>query len=280
MFLYKTLVIIILAINSAHSARILAIIPTPSFSHQIAFREIWRNLSLRGHQLTLITTDPINDPTLVNLTEIDVSFSYKRLATERQKIAVAAQQGVVQFAFELFRQCANLYEEQFSYEPIRSLLNNKSEHFDLVIGELMHVITFGFADRFKCPLIGASSLDGYSISYSSIGSPTHPILYPDVSAPFHGSNPSFIDRLRNANNYFLEMFVIPYYVNRLIEPIGKKHFGAHYSVYDSMKGLDLVILNKSPILQTVRPTVPAVVYFGGATHLATPKVIPKVRFNF
>ncbi|KAF5275158.1 hypothetical protein FQA39_LY18665 [Lamprigera yunnana] len=57
-------------------ANILAIMPTPSYSHQVPFQPIWKELSLRGHQVTTITTDPVKDPSLVNLKEIDLSSAY------------------------------------------------------------------------------------------------------------------------------------------------------------------------------------------------------------
>ncbi|XP_049861771.1 UDP-glucuronosyltransferase 1A5-like [Schistocerca gregaria] len=42
-----------------HSARILGIIPTSSISHQLPFRLIALELAKRGHQVTVMTTDPI-----------------------------------------------------------------------------------------------------------------------------------------------------------------------------------------------------------------------------
>lgn len=63
-------------ISSGESARVLSVIPIPSYSHQVVFQPLWRELSLRGHQVTTLTTHPINDPSLINLTEIDLGFSY------------------------------------------------------------------------------------------------------------------------------------------------------------------------------------------------------------
>lgn len=56
------------------TARILGIIPSPFYSHQIPFRAIWTALSRKGHEVVLVTTDPINNPSLTNLTEITFHF--------------------------------------------------------------------------------------------------------------------------------------------------------------------------------------------------------------
>ena len=71
-----SLVISLCAVKFAYCARILGVVPIPSYSHQIVYRPIWRELSLRGHQVVVMTTDPMKDPALTNLTEIDWHFAY------------------------------------------------------------------------------------------------------------------------------------------------------------------------------------------------------------
>lgn len=66
-------------ISSCFGADILAIVPTASFSHQIPFRPLWRALAKRGHNITLVTTDPMRDPTLKNVKEIDMSYGYEHM---------------------------------------------------------------------------------------------------------------------------------------------------------------------------------------------------------
>ncbi|XP_052744252.1 UDP-glucuronosyltransferase 2B15 isoform X2 [Bicyclus anynana] len=61
-------------------ARILGVFPTPSISHQVVFRPLVQELVKRGHEVTVITTDPAFKPgqAPTNLTEIDVhDLSYK-----------------------------------------------------------------------------------------------------------------------------------------------------------------------------------------------------------
>ncbi|GLH16134.1 Protein of unknown function [Gryllus bimaculatus] len=43
----------------ARAARILALFPTPSISHQLPFQVVMKELAARGHQVTVISTDPL-----------------------------------------------------------------------------------------------------------------------------------------------------------------------------------------------------------------------------
>ncbi|KAK5638205.1 hypothetical protein RI129_012500 [Pyrocoelia pectoralis] len=71
--------ILLLIISSANAARILGISPIPMYSHQLVFRTLWRELSLKGHQVTALTSHPLRDTALTNLTEIDMIQSFKNL---------------------------------------------------------------------------------------------------------------------------------------------------------------------------------------------------------
>lgn len=45
-------------IGSNEAARILAIFPAPSISHQVVFRPLTQALAKRGHEIVVITPDP------------------------------------------------------------------------------------------------------------------------------------------------------------------------------------------------------------------------------
>jgi glucuronosyltransferase len=58
-FLPALMLMLLCTAFQADSARILGIFPTPSFSHQIVFQTIMKALVARGHQVTVISTDPL-----------------------------------------------------------------------------------------------------------------------------------------------------------------------------------------------------------------------------
>lgn len=55
----QLLLCILCVVHGCSSARILSIVPTPSFSHQLPLRLIMNALHERGHDITVITTDPL-----------------------------------------------------------------------------------------------------------------------------------------------------------------------------------------------------------------------------
>lgn len=63
----KFLLCCLLMAEGCMSAKILGILPTPSISHQLPFRLIMRALHARGHEITIITTDPIKVPSYLSL---------------------------------------------------------------------------------------------------------------------------------------------------------------------------------------------------------------------
>lgn len=79
--------IVLLGLSGVYSAKILGVFTIPSVSHQVMFQPIWKELSLRGHEVTVVTPNPLNDPTLTNLTEIDISFVYDAMNTLSTEIS-------------------------------------------------------------------------------------------------------------------------------------------------------------------------------------------------
>ena len=56
-YIWISVLLSILGTND--SARILGIFPTPSISHQLPFQAIMKALAARGHQITVISPDPL-----------------------------------------------------------------------------------------------------------------------------------------------------------------------------------------------------------------------------
>lgn len=72
--LFLVILVFAFANNNIEAARILAVFPTPSISHQVVFRPLTQELARRGHEVVVVTTDPAfpKGQAPLNLTEIDV----------------------------------------------------------------------------------------------------------------------------------------------------------------------------------------------------------------
>lgn len=140
----------------AEGARILAIVPTPSYSHQIPYRPLWISLSQRGHKVVVLTTDPINDPSLTNLTEIDFQYNYAlvRAVNFVENGYTVSWLDVVQYGF--WKIAGKLSESMYEHPEVRKMYApNSGEKFDVVLIEVLtSPALYALAHRFNAPLIG------------------------------------------------------------------------------------------------------------------------------
>lgn len=264
------------------SARILGIVPTPSYSHQIVFRPIWRELATRGHQLTVLTTNPINDPTLTNLKEIDLSFTY-HLWNKKHNITNlidVAQRDLVKYIYKYILMTDDILDQELQHPEVRRIIENEKEHFDLVMIEYPYLALMAFAIRFNCPFIGMTALDAPASVYDTVGNPTHPVLNPEFPLPL-GSFLSFKERLisvvfQSYVRFYVSSFAYPKYDLKV-----RTHFGENYPpLIEVAKNVSLLFVNVDPIFHNIRPIVPAVIQIGGGTHLQPQKHLPKVNTDF
>ncbi|CAD0205778.1 unnamed protein product [Chrysodeixis includens] len=262
-------------LNTTEAARILAVIPTPSFSHQVVFRPLTLELAKRGHDVTVITTDPLfkNEKPPANFTEIDVhDISYdvwKKAFLARKN----NNDGVVE-QFKIFSAMfIDIFDAQLRDENVSKLIRDKNQKFDLLILEACFRPALIFSHIFKdVPVIQMSSFGAVYDNLVNIGAPLHPLLYP--SAP-----------RKRVNNLTVwekieEMYIYTRLTNGRAEylPIEdellRKHFGQDTpSLSELRKNIDMLFLNTHPIFEGIRPMPPNVVYTGGLNELP-PKELP------
>lgn len=273
--IFTALLATVLNQSCVESARILAIIPTPSYSHQVTFYPIWRELLLRGHQVTLITTDPLKDSNLTNLTEIDLHSMYKSIDQTRAKLNVHKQElGYFQLLDELTGMFVKLEREELMLPELQKLIKSDAK-YDLVIVEVLLPAFLAFAHKFNCPMIGIKSLDARAAMHSALGNPTHPVLHPDFLLGFP-ENLNFPMRVFSMFHNLYEQYVEG--------PNTAKHdkvvsdiFGTGYpSTATLIRNLDILFVNTNPIMDTIRPMVPSIVQIGYGLHIQKNVELPKV----
>lgn len=269
-----------MSVNLTGSARILGVVPSASFSHQLVFRPIWRELAKRGHDLVVITTDPENDPSL-NITEIDVSFAYHLWNVKHSYMKKFEEYRNNPYRLmSLVRDVSlDICNEELLHPEVQALLKNETEYFDLVIVEYFHPVMFGLAERFKCPFIGATPFDMPNIFLSVLGVSTHPVAYPDILLPFQAGEMNFWERLAST------LFNIMMKVNLFTSGLHKenafmaRHFGKNLPPIDElMRKCSMVFLNVNPAFN-IRPLGPSFVNIGDGIHIAPTRPLPKVLFN-
>lgn len=269
-FIWLTL----LLYHSCTAARILAVIPTPSYSHQLAYRPLWKELSLRGHQVVLLTTDPMNDNSLTNLTEINMHGSYKVFSEMNfndifilsEKFApFTMMQKLTDFGLALMRY-------QYGLEEVQNLI--RSGEFDLVIAEYVQPSAITFGEWFNCPVIAVTSMDAISVLHKAMGNPTDPIMYPSQDVAY--STPtSFKERLLQ----LIFRWTFEYYISvgthtthDLLSAFYKRNLP---SFEEMIKRIQVTFINANPVFHPTRPLTPATVSIYGL-HISKAKPLPQV----
>ncbi|XP_031357372.1 UDP-glucuronosyltransferase 2B15-like [Photinus pyralis] len=260
MNIVKTLVTILTLTRVGECARILGIIPTPSYSHQVPFQPLWKELSLRGHQVTVLTSHPMKDPSLKNLTEIDLSFTIKILEDKVLEIVNSSHNifKVMDLSIRVFHDINVL---QLQHHQVQKLINDPDGHFDLLIAEYMSSPMLYFSRRFNCPYIGVHSLDSSNAIYRLFGHPAHPIVYPDIVIGVYGKS-SLFQRVQIILFELCLYFMGPK-LRGMEEETAWKYFGDRTPSETIRNELSLLFINSDPVFDYKRPLLPSVIQIGG-----------------
>ncbi|XP_072400618.1 UDP-glycosyltransferase UGT5-like isoform X5 [Diabrotica undecimpunctata] len=264
------------SINFIQCVRILGIFPTPSYSHQIVFQPIWKELSLRGHNITVVTPHPLCDSSLTNLTEIDVSFVYGTLAKygwPKEYFKLTSTLHRLDYVLNYGNDVAM---EILEYGPVRHIID-QHDTFDLLIVQTSinrNLLLYSLAFKFHTPIVGISSLGLFLHSHDALGNPTHPIVSPDMMLNFAGEL-SFFDKVQSfLYNIWYRMFYYWYALPKA-DKIARKYFGEDMPYLgDLERNISLLLLNVNPIIHNVRPNVPNVIEIN-QMHIKERKPLPK-----
>ncbi|XP_041972132.1 UDP-glucosyltransferase 2-like [Aricia agestis] len=256
-------IIICLYWTTVDTARILVVVPTPSISHQVVVRPFVQELVKRGHEVTLITTDPSYETgkAPANLTEIDVhDISYQHfedilLHHKGNPSEVLSQ--VIKF----LKRLGSTLDLQLQSPEVQDILKKPESHFDILILEACNRAALGLSQKFKAPVILWSSFGVTPGYYSYLGAPSHSLLFPTLTR----------QRLYNLTRWekFVEIardILIDYLLESIEDEdlkIIRKHFGEDTDLKKLYKNIKLLLINEHPIWAENRPLPPNIRYVGG-----------------
>lgn len=140
-------------ILETESAKILGIAWYPAVSHQATFHPVWKELSLRGHQVTAITPVPLKDKSLTNLTEIDISFLFDVRKKSNSKEMFSKERYIWQLVLTIKHYLLDIFDQMLSNNEVQSLIQSQ-EKFDVVVAEPHSPLVYAFGERFIAPVVG------------------------------------------------------------------------------------------------------------------------------
>lgn len=271
----KFLILTTILMKCTLSARILAIFPTPSISHQIVFRALTQDLSKRGHELTILTPDPVhgNNP---NVTEIDLSASYK---TFKELFNYGEFKDIRNNEVKFIRKAAVIFErlmnEQLSHPDVKDLiLNHEQYHFDLMIIEHTgYIPLLAFAEIYDCPVVGITSFEAASFTYQMFGNEANPVIHPEQNFPYAHGELTFVQRWKSLQSSFLAIFslILPPSPILKVNELLATHFPQiNKGLFELIDRVEVFMVNTNPALGFVRPLVPTTIQLG-FMHIEPPK---------
>ncbi|CAF4941975.1 unnamed protein product [Pieris macdunnoughi] len=277
MFLPKVVITLLFFSMATKAARILAFFPFPSISHQYVFRPLTLELSRRGHDVTVVTTDPRFAPgtSPENFTEIDVhEISYNIF----QKIinSHTGEENKSLFYIKLMMELlTDVLKAQLQVPEVKRLLKEK---FDLLIVEAVVTQALALGHILNVPIIQISSLGSVPYQFRDMSGPVHPLLYPSCLS-FKIHNTSIYDQLMEYDRYIklYDIFITSQYneIHAL-----RRYFGNDLPPYEELvKRVQLLFLNEHPIWGHNRPIPRNLVYIGGI-HQRPEKEISKELKTF
>lgn len=275
----KLILLIFTLIEFSESSRILIIVPTPSISHNVIFHPIIKKLSERGHEIVSITTAPLNNPKLTNLTEINVREISYNVFEDKHLMAESRYQKISNF--QMLQNLANVLittcDVQLNYSEVQNLINS-DQKFDLLIVEyLVYPVFYHFKTIFNVPMVGITSMSLPLAQQDAIGGFVHPAFYLDTVG-LSSRSLSFWQRLFNFIYLFQYRLFYHYFYLEMQEKLATKYFGNisnKQRLWDLETSVDLVLTNTNPIFNIPRAIVPQNVEIGGI-HLKDSKDLPKV----
>lgn len=264
-------------IMQTESARILAVFPTPSKSHQIVFQPLTQELAKRGHEVVVITTDPAftKESAPKNLREInlhDLSYNITKSGCE---VFISGKKKHLNEQVQLVLQVLpNVIKHQFLSDEVQSLIKDNSVTFDLLIVELLTRPALAYSHIYKVPVIEISSFGGFIGTFEMLGASSHPNLYP-LAFQQKGYNLTLLDKIIELYRYF---FIYNFAKNfdGYIHDEMRKIINTNIPTIEEMeKNVQMCFLNNHRVWDFNRPVTQNVLYINGI-HFKPNKPLPEV----
>ncbi|CAK9804959.1 UDP-glucosyltransferase 2 [Anthophora plagiata] len=263
---------IVFIVKHLNGARILAVKIIPSYSHQIPFRSLWKELHKRGHEIVLIAPDTMPDINSTNFRQISTNSVYKQFKKMNYVHYRVNNIPWISLVKENICEYGKMFVEHILSNPeVKELYAPESkEKFDVVLFELHYIPAIHMlAHRFNAPLIGLCSFGIPIIDEYLLGGfvmPSHLSTWEMENNV--GTNLTFWKRLENFWTLWHWIYVTFRDHMSLQQRIAEEYFGKPLpSILDFLKNISLVFVNQDPIMSYARPSLPNVIMFH-STHIS------------
>jgi len=269
-----TCLVISLAFSAVSSARILALFPTPSYSHQIVFRAVTTALAERGHELVILTPNPV-DNAPPNIQQIDVSFAYQGYFHQINFASTREENIGITNLLQMFtRALEEIVTTELAHPEIQRIIHDPEQHFDVVICEMIgYTPMYAFAEYFGAPLIGFTTTEPTYHEHRAMGNYIHSVLHPMNVFPNY-KDLGWVERFAATTLDVVMRWYFEPLVYSIFDRVIEQNFGGNVSRSAVLaNNIDMMLLNTHPALDFVRPIVPNTIQLG-FLHVKPPQALP------
>ncbi|XP_047539179.1 uncharacterized protein LOC125072592 [Vanessa atalanta] len=271
--IFKVIYLCVCVCVGAETAKILGVFPTPSISHQVVFRPLMLELAKRGHEVTVITTDPAfsKHQAPQNLTEIDmhdISYDY----INNLLVINGNEKDPIKLAHIVCDFILGVFVTQFKSAEIQNLLHSNRK-FDLIFVESYVRPALIFSHLYNAPVIEFSSVSGIYSAFEIVGAATHPLVYPNaIQRRIY--NLTIWEKITELYIYYSTELIVAQH-EQIENEMLKSIIGSNIpNLNDLRKNVQMLFLNVHPVWDFNRPVPPNVLYLG-ALHLKPQQDLPK-----
>nr|QVG59869.1 UDP-glucuronosyltransferase [Nilaparvata lugens] len=276
---FITILLSMLMVTSSNAGNILSIIVFPSYSHQQPLLALSEKLARRGHNLTVLTTNPPKKP-IPNYTYIDMSSAYKNLKEMDEKFGFNLQREMS--AVEIFKKLPQVYSELCDYElglpQVQAFISKAaSMKFDAVLIENLYYSSFhGLTHKLGSPpVIGVHTFVPWSALDEFMGVKVNPSYMPHVFS-HHSDSMNFFERCFNTFLYWYNWYLVEYELFPYQEAILKKYFGTNTPSAREMEFNKSLLLVPADLSVAYPMSIPPNYVRTGTFHIQpSPEPLPK-----
>jgi glucuronosyltransferase len=216
-------------------------------------------LAARGHQITVISPNPLKTP-VPNYKDVDLSFTYK-VSKDKFDFAKMDQTSGYDFMQKVILSMSKLPRLQLSSPQMRDFIRSNETKYDLVILEaLVYQSYHGLIHHVGSPpFIGVVPYESFWTAAEAVGNPTNPAFIPDILLPY-GNHMTFYERLQNTLFWLWVRYKMHAEVLPEQEAVMRNVFGSSPPpVTDAERNMSLLILSSNSVFNYPIPLVPSIV---------------------
>lgn len=258
----------------SNSANIICVFHFPSFSHKFVYQKIVKDLSARGHNVTVLTVYPINE-NYANVTEILINGDYDENFIDMGEIRVN-DFGNIKKAYNFFKIAFKISFRQLEQPAIQNLIKEaKPGKFDLILMEYFYTHPLMIlAQLYDCPIVTITPCETSNVVHSILGNDVNPAIYPELILSYEPGNMTLIQRVKSliigsvlilGNTIGTKLFY--WFLRDMYLPNEMK------LPYENLENhIYLHIQNIHPILNYPRSVGPKTIFLGNL-HIEPPKIV-------